>query len=128
MTVTIKAELRTITGNSVRTLAKEFMPAVAYSKEFGNLNIQVVFGEFVKAFRLAEGKMILDFGKEQLACTIKAMDINPLTDLPRHVDFMVDAGFDAKSEVAVKAAAGKVVKAEKAVKVAKAKKPVSKKK
>ncbi len=102
---TFKVETRTETGNKARKLRRDnILPGVMYSKDFGNYNIQMKHNEFIKMFRKLDDKraLTLDLDGESFECILKDIDVDPIRDIPRHVDFFIQT-FDKKSKIANKA-------------------------
>jgi large subunit ribosomal protein L25 len=90
--VKLKAQERSIHGNQVRKLRREgILPGVIYSKKTQSSTLQVSFAEFYRVFKEAGKTHVVDLtigeGKT-LPCIIHDMDIDPVSGLPRHVDFL----------------------------------------
>lgn len=83
---------RSITGNSVRKIRREgLIPAVIYSKFVKPINIEFNLNSFIKLFRQSgkTGVIDLNVNNNNYPCLVHKVDVNPVTDLPRHVDFLV---------------------------------------
>ncbi|MDO8523182.1 MAG: 50S ribosomal protein L25, partial [bacterium] len=88
----IVAERRDILGKKTATLRKKgFLPGVVYGKGSASENITVKEGEFLKLWRSAGEATIvsLEVGKEKKNVLIHDVAIDPLKDVPIHVDFYI---------------------------------------
>lgn len=91
MTLTLKAEKREKIGK-LGSLRKEgLMPAVFYGHKKESTPIQIKKSEFLKAWKNAgESTVIkLDTPNGELEALIHAVDLDPITDEPRHADFYI---------------------------------------
>ena len=89
--IQLKAEVRTIQGNSLRKLRKQgVLPAVIYSKELGSISLQLNYLEFLKAFKEAGSSHVVDLlvDEHKYPCLVHDLDINPVSGKLRHVDFL----------------------------------------
>jgi large subunit ribosomal protein L25 len=89
---TLAVQTRTSLGHDVRKMRKSaLLPAVVYSKDFGNISLQVKMGEFVRLYKeTGKTKVIelhIDEGKS-VPCIIHDIDVHPVRGVPRHVDFL----------------------------------------
>lgn len=90
MTTELRAAKRSVTGKGVQALRAEGkMPAVVYGAGEESLPIEVSAKEFSKLFKEAgESTVIaLDVDGETKNVLIHDVDYDPVTNLPRHVDF-----------------------------------------
>ena len=88
----LEIQHRSITGNSVRKIRRTgSIPAVIYSKFVKPINIQFNLNAFIKLFRQSGKTGVIDLNVENntYPCLVHKVDVNPVTDLPRHVDFLV---------------------------------------
>lgn len=97
MEIELKAEIRTVTGNKLKTLyEKGFIPAVVYGLGHKPISIQLDYQEFRKAFEEAGESTIIKLkvqnpktNKEEVKnVLIHDFDRNPETDKFIHVDFL----------------------------------------
>ena len=87
----LKVEKRIVTGNSVRKLRNQsILPMVLYSHSVEPINIQVNIGEFIKLYKVAGKNHVVDLviEKKVYAAIVHDLDINPVTQQVRHVDFL----------------------------------------
>jgi len=91
--LTLKSELRTLTGHFVRKLRKQsIIPAVIYGKTLPQtIQIQIDLNTFIKLFRQSGRTTVIDvsFGDKSLPCLVHKVDLHPVTDVVRHIDFLV---------------------------------------
>ena len=91
--LTLKTDLRILTGNLVRKLRKQsIIPAVIYGKKMKEtIQIQLDLNTFLKLFRQAGRTSVVDvnFDNTTLPCLIHKIDVHPVTDVVRHIDFLV---------------------------------------
>jgi large subunit ribosomal protein L25 len=89
----LKTDLRTHTGHVVRKLRKQsIIPAVIYGKSLAEtIQIQLDLNTFLKLFRQSGRTTVIDvdFGDKSLPCLIHKVDLHPVTDVVRHIDFLV---------------------------------------
>jgi large subunit ribosomal protein L25 len=87
----LQVEKRILVGNQVRKLRRDsIIPSVIYSNKFAPTNIQVKIGEFIKVYKIAGKTHVIDItldGK-QIPTIVHDLDINPITQQVRHVDFL----------------------------------------
>lgn len=91
MTLTINVEKREKIGN-LKNLRKEgLMPAVYYGHKKESTPIQIKAVEFLKAWKEAGESTVIKLKTEKgdLEALIHDVDIDPLTNQPRHADFYV---------------------------------------
>jgi len=90
--VSLVATSRTVTGNSVRKLRNlGIIPAVIYSNQLKSRNLELVLGQFLKAFKESGKTHVIDLqidGKETLPCIVHILDVDPVKGTVRHVDFL----------------------------------------
>lgn len=67
------------------------MPAVFYGKKTESTPISIIQKEFIKAWRKAgeSGVITLNGAGEKVDVLIKDVDVDPVSDIPRHADFYV---------------------------------------
>ncbi|MFQ5540990.1 MAG: 50S ribosomal protein L25 [Candidatus Paceibacteria bacterium] len=90
MTLTLKAAKRSVTGKGVQALRREGrIPAVVYGKDFESLPIDIGVKDFSHVFMEAgESTVIaLDIDGEAKNVLIHDVDVDPVTNVPRHADF-----------------------------------------
>lgn len=101
----LEIETRSITGNQVRKIRNMgYIPAVIYSKFLTPINIQFKLNDFIKLFRQAGKTGVIDLAVEGKShpCLVHKVDVNPVSDLPRHVDFLaVDLTKTTETEVPI---------------------------
>jgi large subunit ribosomal protein L25 len=87
----LNVEKRIITGNQVRKLRRDsIIPSVIYSNAVTPINIQIKIGEFIKVYKEAGKTHVIDLtvdGKV-IPTIVQDLDINPITQQVRHVDFL----------------------------------------
>lgn len=91
MTINIKTDKRQKIGK-LESLRKEgFMPAVFYGHKKESTPIQIKKTDFIKAWKNAgESTVIkLDTPDGELETLIHAVDLDPITNEPRHADFYI---------------------------------------
>lgn len=89
-TFNLKAEKRDITGRKVKTLRKEgVLPGNVFGKKIKSQSIKVNTGEFNEVFKEAGETSIVELmlGKEKRPVLIQNVQMDPVSDLPLHVDF-----------------------------------------
>lgn len=87
---TLEAEKRKIFGRKVKSLRREgLLPANIYGKNIESLAIQVSLNDFEKVYKEAgETRIIeLSIGKEKRPVLISNVQLDPVSDIPLHVDF-----------------------------------------
>lgn len=101
----IIAEKRDILGKKTQNLRnKGFLPAVVYGKGKPSENITVKQGDFMKLWRAAGESTIitLEVGKDKKNVLIHDVAVDPMKDIPTHVDFyIVDMTKTLKVDVAL---------------------------
>ena len=104
----LKAESRKITGRKVKTLRQQdLLPANIYGKKIKSTSIQIEQKEFAKIFEQAgeTGIVEIKLDKETRPALIHNVQIDPVSDLPVHVDFLqVDLKEKVTAEVTVELA------------------------
>ena len=91
MTIEIKAEKREKIGK-LKTLREEgWMPAVCYGHKKESTPIQIKKIDFIKAWKNAgESTVIkLSIPEGEMEVLIHEVDLDPITDEPRHADFYI---------------------------------------
>ncbi len=89
--ITLEAQPRK-SGESLDSLRKEGkMPAVFYGKKTPSTSITLVRKDFIKAWKTAgeSGVISIKNGGETVDTLIHDVDVDPVSDIPRHVDFYV---------------------------------------
>lgn len=89
--LTLSLEKRTIVGRDLKKLTRQNMlPGVVYNKET-NVLVQFSKGDFVKLFRklkeLNTKSFTTKLENKEVTLKIVDIDINPINNEPRHVDF-----------------------------------------
>lgn len=91
--LSLKTDPRTLTGNLVRKLRKQsIIPAVIYGKKMKEtIQIQLDLNTFLKLFRQAGRTSVVDVTCDGTthSCLIHKIDVHPVTDVVRHIDFLV---------------------------------------
>jgi large subunit ribosomal protein L25 len=91
MTINLKAEKREKIGK-LETLRKEgFLPAVYYGHKKESTPIQIKRTEFLKAWKNAGESTVIKLStpEGEIEALIHAVDLDPVTDEPRHADFYI---------------------------------------
>ena len=103
--LTLKAEIRKISGRKVKNLRKEgILPGNISGKKIKSEAVQVVFKDFEKIYKEAgeTGLLTLEIGKEEKPVLIHNLQVNPVSDVPVHVDFLqVDLKEKVEADVPV---------------------------
>jgi large subunit ribosomal protein L25 len=103
--LTLKAEVRKISGRKVKNLRKEgILPGNISGKKIKSEAVQVVFKDFEKVYKEAgeTGLVTLEIGKEEKPVLIHNLQVNPVSDVPVHVDFLqVDLKEKVEADVPV---------------------------
>ncbi|MEK7116683.1 MAG: 50S ribosomal protein L25 [Patescibacteria group bacterium] len=91
MTITLKADKRQKIGKLESLRKTGLMPAVYYGHKKESTPIQIKKNEFLKAWKNAgESTVIkLDTADGELEALIHDVDLDPITDEPRHADFYI---------------------------------------
>ena len=100
----LKVEARSVTGRKVKTLRKEgFLPGNVFGKGLKSEAIQLSLKDFEKVYKEAgeTGLIELKIGTKTRPVLVSNLQINPVSDLPIHVDFRQ---VDLKEKVAAKVA------------------------
>ena len=105
----LKAESRTLKGRKVNKLRREgLIPANIFGKKIKSKAISVVLDEFNRVFKEAGETGLInleikgDDKKEDRAVLVSNVQMNPVTDIPVHVDFhQVDLKEKVTAEVPV---------------------------
>jgi large subunit ribosomal protein L25 len=87
----LQVEKRTIIGNQVRKLRRlNIIPSVIYSNKVTPINIQIKIGEFIKVYKEAGKTHVIDLFVDgtKYPTIVHDLDINPITQQVRHVDFL----------------------------------------
>jgi len=102
---TLKAEVRTISGRKVKNLRKDgILPGNVSGKKIKSESVQVNFKEFEKVYKEVgeTGLLTLEIGKEEKPVLVHNLQVNPVSDVPVHVDFLqVDLKEKVEAEVPV---------------------------
>jgi len=89
-TYKLKAEKRTVTGRKVKNLRKEgVLPANIYGKKVKSQAVKVKSDEFEKVLKEAGETSIVELmvGKVKKPVLIQNVQMDPVEDIPLHVDF-----------------------------------------
>ena len=89
--VILKAEIRKTEGRKVKTLRSEgILPGNIYGKKIKSQSVKVVLKDFEKIYKeIGEtGLLTLQLGKDEKPVLIHNLQLNPVTDIPVHVDFL----------------------------------------
>lgn len=101
----LKAEVRKVLGRKVKNLRKEgVLPGNVFGKKVKSEAIQVSLKDFEKVYKEVgeTGLVMLQVGKSEKPVLIHNLQLNPVTDLPVHVDFLqVDLKEKVEAEVPV---------------------------
>ncbi len=91
MTITINAEKREKIGKTEGLIEKGFLPAVYYGRKQDSTPIQIKKSDFIKAWKNAGESTVIKIKTkdEELEALIKDVQIDPITNDPRHADFYV---------------------------------------
>ncbi len=87
----LSVQKRTLTGKKVSTLRKQsIIPGVVYGKHLASASVvQFDKNSFLKAYRHAGESTPVDLiGDESHLVLIHNIDVNPITDVVEHVDFL----------------------------------------
>ncbi len=89
--ITLQFEKRTKENSLDKVRAAGFIPAVFYGRKEASTPISVNRSEFLKVWKKAGETSIISLksGAEEHEALIKDMDLDPITDEFRHVDFYV---------------------------------------
>lgn len=87
----LEATLREKKENLNSLRAKGFMPAVFYGPKTPATSISIPHMAFIKAWKQAGESSVISIKTpaEEVLTLINDVDVDPLTDLPRHADFYV---------------------------------------
>lgn len=103
--LTLKAEIRKISGRKVKNLRKDgILPGNISGKKIKSEAVQVVFKDFAKVYKEVgeTGLLTLEIGKEEKPVLIHNLQVNPVSDAPVHVDFLqVDLKEKVEADVPV---------------------------
>lgn len=89
--ITLEAEKRDKTADLQKLRKEGKIPAVFYGKKTESTPITLVHKEFVKAWHKAgeSGVITIKIPEGSVDALIKDVDLDPVTDIPRHADFYV---------------------------------------
>jgi len=103
--LTLKADVRKISGRKVKNLRKEgLLPGNISGKKIESKAVQVVLKDFEKVYKEAgeTGLLTLVIGKDEKPVLIHNLQVNPVSDAPIHVDFLqVDLKEKVEADVPV---------------------------
>lgn len=88
--IDLKAEKREVSGRKVKKLRKEgLLPAVLYGHDYESQSIQLRYGEFEKAFRLAGESTLVNLVVDSEVHPVLIHDVarDPVSDQFIHADF-----------------------------------------
>lgn len=90
--IKLKAQKRTKTGHTAKQVLREGgLPAVVYSKTVESTPIQVDYKEFYHTYKVSGKTNVIDLaidGDKSIPCIVHDLDIHPVKDTPRHIDFL----------------------------------------
>ena len=102
---TLKGEIRKLLGRKVKNLRKDgILPGNIFGKKITSEAVQVNFKDFLKVYKeIGEtGLLTLEIGKAEKPVLVHNLQVNPVTDVPVHVDFLqVDLKEKVEAEVPV---------------------------
>ncbi len=105
MIINIKAEKREKIGGRLKALRDEgFLPAVYYGHKKESTPIKIKKNEFLKAWKNAGESTVVKLStpEGELEALIHAVDLDPITDIPRHADFYIfEKGHKVEIEVPI---------------------------
>ncbi len=103
--LTLKADIRKISGRKVKNLRKEgVLPGNISGKKIKSEAVQVTLKDFEKVYKEVgeTGLLTLVIGKQEKPVLIHNLQVNPVSDAPVHVDFLqVDLKEKVEAEVPV---------------------------
>lgn len=103
--ITLKADVRKISGRKVKNLRKEgILPGNISGKKIKSEAVQVILRDFEKVYKEVgeTGLLTLQIGKEEKPVLIHNLQLNPVSEAPLHVDFLqVDLKEKVEAEVPV---------------------------
>src|ERR1035437_9492714 len=98
-------EARKILGRNVKHLRKDgILPGNIFGKKIKSEAVQVNFKDFLKIYKEVgeTGLLTLEIGKVEKPVLIHNLQVNPVSDVPVHVDFLqVDLKEKVEAEVPV---------------------------
>jgi len=102
---TLKGEIRKLLGRKVKNLRKDgILPGNIFGKKIKSEAVQVNFKDFLKVYKEVgeTGLLTLEIGKAEKPVLVHNLQVNPVTDVPVHVDFLqVDLKEKVEAEVPV---------------------------
>ena len=87
----LKIEKRTIKGRKVKALRKKgVLPANIYGKKVKSRSVKIGTSDFDSLFSKVGETTLIDLilGKEEIPVLINNVQVDPVTDMPIHVDFL----------------------------------------
>lgn len=88
--IVLNTEVRDVKENLEHLRKGGKIPAVFYGKKTESTPITLSRNEFISAWhKVGESGVVTLKGKETVDTLIHAVDLDPVTDIPRHVDFYV---------------------------------------
>lgn len=99
----LKVENRSVLGKNLRKMKKTGnIPAVVYGNKITSTAITIDLNEFIKVFRETgqTGVVEIQLDDKKIPCLIHDIDLNPIHDIPRHVDFLA-VNLNKKIEIEV---------------------------
>lgn len=82
---------RTIKGNDARKLRRSgILPGIVYGNSTKDVMIQIPYNEFVKLYKQSGNTNVINVtvADKTYPCLIQDIDVNPVTGVARHVDFL----------------------------------------
>jgi large subunit ribosomal protein L25 len=90
--IKLKARKREKLGHTAKHVLREGgLPAVVYSKAVESTPISVDYKEFYHTYKETGKTSVIDLdidGQNTIPCIVYDLDIHPVKDIPRHIDFL----------------------------------------
>ncbi len=103
--LSLNVENRTTSDNLAHLRKNGFIPAVFYGKKEESTPISIKFADFLKVWKKAGESSVVTLkrqGGEDLEALIHDVDLDPVTDAPRHADFYVfEKGHKIKVDIPI---------------------------
>jgi large subunit ribosomal protein L25 len=101
----LKAEIRKLLGRNVKHLRRDgILPGNVFGKKIKSEAVQVNFKDFEKVYKVVgeTGLLTLQVGTTEKPVLVHNLQVNPVSDVPVHVDFLqVDLKEKVEAEVPV---------------------------
>ena len=89
----LSVQTRSVVGNDLRKLRKTgVIPAVMYNNKTSPISIQFDDRSFYRVFKISGKNQIIQLdldGDKKFSCVVHDLDLDPVSGLVRHVDFMI---------------------------------------